>query len=116
MRTRTTAAAVIAVLALTLSACSSGGDDKPSQPASSSAAASPSVDPAAARKTCVDAWAEEIRLNPNSGEGDEPAACSQVPGDRETLYGEAVRQKIQNGRDQIDECLADPACTELPIG
>lgn len=116
MHSRTVAAA-LAVLALAFAgACSSDGEGSVPKPSGSSAAASPTVDPAVARKACVDAWAEAIRQDPDSGEADVPVACSQVSDDRSTLYGEAVRQKVQEGRDRMDACLEDPACTEMPIG
>lgn len=108
---RTIAAAAVAVLALT--GCSSGSDDKPQAPAGGSAAASPTVDREAARRACVNGWLSALERDPDTE--DEPAVCSQVPGQRAAMYAEAVRRQLQGNRDRMDDCLEDPACTELPI-
>lgn len=119
MRIRTTTAGVLAVLALTLTACGSsdGGDGKPEPaPATSSpaATASPTVDRAAARQECIDAWIELLE-NGNADAENEPTVCEQVPGQSAAMYAEALRQRNAANREQMDECLEDPSCTELPI-
>jgi hypothetical protein len=117
MRIRMTAAAIGAVLALALTACSS--DETPDRPeTASSAPASPSADTAAAEKACKDAWTRAVK----EGAVDDgsvsvenpPAECDGVK-DQAGLAADALREDIQEGRDRMEDCLDDPACTELPI-
>lgn len=111
---RTTAAAAVAVLALTLAACSS--DDQPAQQETpSSEAASPSVDTEAAQKACVDAWVDAIRQGAKEGDP-APSACAGVPDSEGLNYARAVRQRLQEDRARYDACLEDPSaagCDEL---
>lgn len=73
MHTRTTAMAV-AVLALVLSACSSKPDQPDATP-TATATATPTIDQAAARQACVDAWADVLQADPDAGLEDEPVPC-----------------------------------------
>lgn len=99
MNARTVAA--VAVLALVLAGC--GSDDaEPEPPASSSAAASPTVDQEAARKACVDAWADLLRSRPEAGLQDEPSACAGLPeGERLDRYMEGLWQRNEENRARI---------------
>src|SRR5687768_2324103 len=117
---RTITAAAVAVLALTLTACGSsndGGDGKP-EPATSSptttVSATPTVDRAAARQACIDAWVELLEAGDASADN-QPTVCEQVPGQSAAMYAEALRQHNAANREQLDDCLEDPSCTELPI-
>lgn len=117
MRIRTTTAVTVTVL-LALAGCSSSSDDGKPEPATSTStpattSASPTVDQAA-MQACLTAWAETIRQG--AGENDPaPAACDGIPDDDGLLYARALKQSIQENRQRMDDCLADPACTELPI-
>lgn len=115
MRTRTTAAAILAVAALALTACSSGSDDKPTQPASSSASASPPIDRTAARQACVDAWVQALE-DGTADADNEPSVCGAVPGQSAEMYAEALLQHNKANRERLDDCLEDPSCTEMPVG
>lgn len=116
MHTRTTAA-ITAALALALTACgSSGSDDKPNPPATSTpASATPTVDQAAARQACIDGWVAILKATDEPDVDDEPAVCDQVPGQSAEMYAEALRQNNAANRKPLDDCLADPTCTALPI-
>lgn len=115
MRTRIRAAVAVAALSLALAACSSsGGDDKPSPPASSNAAASPTVDRAAARQDCVNAWVKELKDGTASADN-EPAVCGKVPGQSAEMYADALLEYNRANRQRLDDCLADASCTEMPI-
>jgi len=110
-----TAAAAVAVLALALSGCA-GGDDTPAPtPASSSAtaSASPSVDRAAARRECIDAWVKALEDGTASAEN-QPAVCDQVPGQAAQMYVEALAQHNAANRERLEECMDDPSCTDYP--
>jgi hypothetical protein len=114
MRRRGSAAAVVAaVLVLALGACSGGG--KPDRPSATvTATATATVDRAAARKACVDAWVKA--LDAGTADADhEPAVCGQVPGQSAEMYAEALLEHNRANRERMDDCLADPSCTEMPI-
>lgn len=103
MRIRTTAAAVGAVLALALTACSS---DEPEGSPSSSAPASPSAGTAAAEQACKDAWRQAVE----SGAIDDgsvsvenpPAECDGVKNGA-AVAAEAIREHIEEGRKRLTE-------------
>lgn len=116
MRIRTTAVTVTVLLAL--AGCSSSDDGKPEPAASptstpATASASPTVDQAA-MQACITAWAQSIRQGASETDP-APAACDGIPDDDGLLYARALKQSIQENRQRMDDCLADPACTELPI-
>ena len=118
---RTITAAAVAVLALTLTACGNSdngdGDGKPEPATTSTTAtvsATPTVDRAAAREECVDAWLELLEAGGASADN-QPTVCEQVPGQSAAMYAEALRQHNAANREQLDDCLEDPSCTELPI-
>jgi hypothetical protein len=117
---RTITAAAVAVLALTLTACGSNGDNGDGKPEpaprspTATVSATPTVDQAAARQACVDAWLELLEAGDASADK-QPAVCEQVPGQSAAMYAEALRKRNEANREQLDECLEDPACTELPI-
>ncbi|MFE1845786.1 hypothetical protein [Streptomyces sp. NPDC059515] len=116
MRTRTATAGLSVLLAaVSLTACSDGGtpDPKPT------ATVTRTVDTAAQRAACVDAWAEQ--LQGNTGEvdivADEPAVCDGLPDtERGKRYMEGLFQRNEANRNRLDECLDDPTCTDLPVG
>ncbi|WP_461712381.1 hypothetical protein [Streptomyces sp. DSM 41013] len=118
MRIRTTAAAVGAVLALALTACSS--DETPDRPqeTDSSAPASPSADTAAAEQACKDAWSQATEngaIEDGSVSVDNPPAECDGVKNGAGLAADAIREHIQKGRNRMEDCLDDPSCTELPI-
>ncbi|MGQ4397915.1 hypothetical protein ACN6K5_000917 [Streptomyces violaceoruber] len=120
MRIRMTAAAVGAVLALALTACSS--DETPDRPeTASSAPASPSADTAAAEKACKDAWTralEEGAVDNGSVSVENPPKECDGLRNGAAQAADAVREHIQEGRDQLEDCMDDPSapeCEGLPI-
>ncbi|MFF2168127.1 hypothetical protein ACFVWP_46855, partial [Streptomyces sp. NPDC058175] len=65
----------------TLAGCSGGGNDDPKPAATVTATATPTVDQAATREQCVDAWADLIQQDANVSVDDEPSACAGLPAD-----------------------------------
>lgn len=117
MRTRLTPA-VLAVLALAAAGCSSdgSGDGKPDRPAATrTVTAKPTVDRAAAREQCVDAWAELFEGPGDPDVDDEPAICKKVPGERTDMYMEGLQKRNKANQDSLDECLDDSSCTAWPV-
>lgn len=120
MRIRTTAAAVGAVLTLALTACSS--DETPDRPeTASSAPASPSADTAAAERACKDAWTQALEEgavdNGSVSVENPPKECDGLRNGADQA-ADAVREHIQEGRDQLEDCMDDPSapeCEGLPI-
>lgn len=112
MRIRTTAVTVT-VLALALAGCSSSDDDGKPEPATTSASASPSVDQAAAREACKQGWAQGL-ADGSVDNGQIPTACDGVPNSAQ-IGMEALQERNAANRERMDDCLSDPACTELPI-
>ncbi|MEU5322973.1 hypothetical protein AB0G67_40415 [Streptomyces sp. NPDC021056] len=110
MRIRTTAVTVTVLLAL--AGCSSSDDGKP-EPTTSSASASPSVDQAAAREACKQGWVQGLE-DGSVDKGQIPAACDGVPNSAQ-IGMEALQERNAANRERMDDCLADPACTEIPI-
>jgi ABC-type Fe3+-hydroxamate transport system substrate-binding protein len=106
MRTRTAlTTALLALVALT--GCSSdSSDDEPSKP-TPAVTVTQTVDTAAARRACVDAWAELLQDDEEVGVEDEPAVCDEVPGQSAEMYMEALHERNQANRDalqrEIDE-------------
>ena len=117
MRIRTITATVVTVLALVLAGCSSSGDGKPEPAASPTTATptpSPTVDLEAARQACKDGWKAALDTS-HVDVDDEPASCLDVPGESAKLYAEALVERNAANRERLDDCLEDPACTEMPI-
>ncbi|MER7738878.1 hypothetical protein ABTX34_11225 [Streptomyces sp. NPDC096538] len=115
MKTRATACAALLALAA-LTGCSSGSDDKPEQPEQPAATVTKTLDTAAARKACVDAWAELLQGDEDLGLEDEPSTCQGLPeDDRIDRYMDGLAQRNQANRDEVQACLDDPACTSVPI-
>ncbi|WP_228915938.1 hypothetical protein [Streptomyces sp. DH20] len=117
MRTRTTLAAALLTLAALATGCTSdsnddSSNDKPSEP---TATVTQTVDTAAARQVCIDAWVALLQGDDEVGVEDEPAACDAVPGQSADMYAEALLKRNEANRERMDECLDDPTCTELPI-
>jgi hypothetical protein len=62
----------------------------------------------------VDAWVKA--LDAGTADADhEPAVCGQVPGQSAEMYAEALLEHNRANRKRLDDCLADPSCTEMPI-
>jgi hypothetical protein len=116
MRARRAACTTLLALAAFTASCSSGdSDDKPEKPAPT-VTATKTVDQAAAREACVDAWAEAIQANTDAGLEDEPAACAGLPEeDQIDRYMEGLRQRNEANRQRFDECTEDPTCTSVPV-
>ncbi|MER7806154.1 hypothetical protein [Streptomyces sp900116325] len=114
MRTRITAAALVAAgLLATLTACGSSDDSDGKPTPTVTATATRTVDSAAARQGCVDAWADTISNRPSDFDPDtdtdpEPAECKGLPEDDWTdRYMEGLHASNQRGidalQDRIDE-------------
>jgi hypothetical protein len=125
MRSRTITATILTVLALTATACTSsdgdgGGGGKPAKPtaaasSSTSAAATPTVDEVTARKACISAWLKILDKPGDPDPADQPTVCEQVPGQAAAMYAEALKERNAANRKELDDCLDDPTCTEMPI-
>jgi hypothetical protein len=104
MRARTAACTVLLALAALTAGCSDGNsDDKPEQPVAT-VTATKSVDPAAAREACVDAWADAILANDDLGLEDEPAECAGLPeDDRLDRYMEGLQKRNEISRGAFDQ-------------
>lgn len=120
MRARTSLAAALLALTAVTGCSSDSSDDKPDPtPTTPVATVTQTVDTAAQRAACVDAWAELLQDADAEVDitTDEPAACDGLPaGERTERYMDGLFQRNQANRDRIDECLEDPACTSIPIG
>ncbi|MFI7137208.1 hypothetical protein ACIBQ5_05395 [Streptomyces massasporeus] len=113
MNARTVTCFALLTLAALTASCSSGGDsDKPASPAPT-VTATKTVDPAAARKACVDAWADVIASrpedwDPETGEDPEPSECAGLPADDYTdMYMEGLsaanRRAIADAQQEIED-------------
>ncbi|MFD8845475.1 hypothetical protein [Streptomyces pseudogriseolus] len=115
MNTRTAACAALLALAALTAGCGSS-DDKPSEPEQPAATVTKTVDTAAARAACVDAWAELLQGDEDLDPADEPSACQGLPeDDRLDRYMDGLAQRNQANRDEVEACLDDPSCTSVPI-
>ncbi|WP_406398791.1 hypothetical protein [Streptomyces uncialis] len=120
MRTRTTTALLTAgILALTGCSSSSEDDAEPKATATVTATQTPTISAEAARVACVDAWAEVISsrpdgFDPETDDDVAPIECDDVTGASHTdMYMEGLRKSNEAGRDELAECLDDPACTDF---
>lgn len=114
MHARTAACAALLTVAALTAGCSSGSSNtEPNEPAT--VTATKTVDQAAARQACVDAWAELLQSNKEVDVEDEPAVCATVPGQSAEMYTEALLQRNKANRDELDACLDDPTCTDWPV-
>ncbi|MFE7856031.1 hypothetical protein [Streptomyces sp. NPDC057403] len=109
---RRTTIALLAATSLGVAGCSSSGDSKP-QP-TVTVTKTPKLSAAEQQQTCVDAWAKAYHASTDPTET--PAACDGLAEEAQTkaqFDGLMKRNKenIQAGQD----CLADPACTSLPV-
>ncbi|MGW8851755.1 hypothetical protein ACWGNE_28775 [Streptomyces xiamenensis] len=112
MTARGAACAALLALAALTTGCSSGSSDDKPQP---TVTATKTVDQAAARKACVTAWADLIKDSPDAGMDEEPSPCQGLPeGDRIDRYMEGLQQLNRANRDELQDCLDDPTCTEAP--
>lgn len=117
MTVRRTAAAVLAVAALTLTGCSSN-DERPQTKPGSSAPASPSADTAAAEAACKAAWTKYVAGSEHPDEKRARAACKGLPAaDVAGLGADAIREHTAKNREHFDECIDTPdapECADLP--
>jgi hypothetical protein len=116
-RTLTTAAT--AILLVGAAACSSNPADDPKPAVTVTATATPSLSAADARQACLDAWRTWLDNEPADYNAEtDPAptlpACAGRT-DSVDLGFKAVQERNAENRGKIDDCLADPACTSLPI-
>ncbi|MFE9923285.1 hypothetical protein ACFYQA_17370 [Streptomyces sp. NPDC005774] len=112
MRTRTAATAVLLALAALTAGCSSdSSNDKPSEP---TVTATQTVDTAAARQACVDAWAELLQGDEQASAEDEPDVCEQVPGQSAEMYMDALQQRNQANRDALQDLIDEASENAQP--
>ena len=110
--------ALLATIALTLTACTSSNADqpKPTATATVTAAKTPEVSTEQARTACVDAWAQVLDADVNADIDQPPTACQGLPaGDKLPLYIKGMQQRSEANRQEIDDCIQDPACTGVSI-
>lgn len=113
MRSRT-ATAALCLLALALTgACGSSGDPAPED---SRTSASPTFD-AAARQACVEAWADVFEqrvddVDKVDVEDDQPSACKDLPDRPTSMFADGLKLKLDRGREELADCMDDPACAE----
>lgn len=109
--------ALLAVLLLGgAAACSSGGESDPAPTVTVTAPASPTLDAAAARQACVDAWLKVMTADGYDPDA-EPATPSECEGlsGQAGLYMEALQARNAENRASLDACLEDPSCTSWPL-
>lgn len=116
---RTLTAAATAILLAGAAACSSSPADDPKPAVTVTATATPSLSAADARQACLDAWRTWLDNEPADYNAEtDPAptlpACAGRT-DSVDLEFEAVQEHNAENRGKIDDCLADPTCTSLPI-
>lgn len=122
-RTAPMAAVTLFLAVAVLAGCSSGSDDdkEPAKTATATVTATPELSAEEQRAACVDAWATVIgdrpaNWDPETGEDPEPAECAGLPQDDYTdRYFEGLQQANKAGRDELGDCLDDPACTSFPV-
>lgn len=118
---RRTTTAVLAAACLALAGCSSGGEPEKE---TVTVTATPKLSTAEKRQACVDGWAKLLdehadEFDTSSMEGpnlDEPAECKHVPGESHLdMYMDGLKKRNDAARKPLDDCLADPACTSVPV-
>jgi hypothetical protein len=113
MRHTATAVALAAVLAL--AGCTTSEPDKPA--VTVTATKTPELSAAEQKQACVDAWLAVMTADdydPDEGLDARPGVCEELPG-QAGMYAEALQARNQANRDEIAECVEDPACTSMPI-
>lgn len=122
MRTRTTAAAITAgLLTLVVGAvgCSSNDTGKTDKP-SATVTATQTVDAAAARQACVNAWADTIsnrpeNFDPDTDDDAEPEVCKGLPDDDWTdRYMDGLKESNQRGRDALQDLIDEASESAQP--
>lgn len=115
----TYAAAVSAALLLVLTGCSSAGEPAPAKTVT--VTKTPEMSAEEKRAACVDAWADTISARPADWDPEvdndpEPAQCTGLPEDEWLdMYWDGLAQSNEAGRQELGECLDDPACTAFPV-
>ena len=111
---RRTATTALAVASLALAGCTSDGE--PTKTVTVTATQSPKLSDTETRQACVDAWLTMMTTDgyDPDAEPETPAACDGLSGQAE-MYAEALRERNAANREELDECLADPSCTSMPI-
>lgn len=109
---RRTATATLGLIALTLAGCTSS--EEPTKTVT--VTQTPTLSAAEARQACVDAWLTTMTADgyDPDAEPETPAACDGQSGQAD-MYAEALRKRNAANREELDECLADPSCTSMPI-
>lgn len=118
MRRTTVLLAAVLLLVGAAVDCSSGGEPE-KETVTVTASASPSLSEAEARQACVDAWRAWFDNEPEGYDPDTDPLPS-LPAcegrhDRAELGFEALKERNEENRARLDECLDDPGCTEMPI-
>lgn len=117
MRHTVTKAAVTAVFTvLAAVGCGSSNEPAPDASASSSSAVAsptPTVDVEAARQACKQGWLDGFE-DGSVDDGQIPTECDGVPNSAQ-IGMEALQERNAANRERMDDCLENPACTELPI-
>jgi hypothetical protein len=113
---RTTVLLLAACLA---AAGCSGGGGEPAKTVTVTATQPPSLSAAESRTACVAAWRSWFDNQPAGYDPDtDPApslpAC-EGRADSAELGFEALRERNAENRARLDECLADPSCTDWPL-
>ena len=114
---RRTTLAVLAAACLALAGCSSSSEGEPAKAtATVTVAETPELSAEEQRQVCVDAWLAVLEDTPDDAPdvADRPAECEGLTGQAD-MYAEAMLERNQANRDELDACLEDPACTSFPI-
>jgi hypothetical protein len=112
---RHTTATLLTAACLALAGCTGGGDE-PTKTVTATVTASPSLPEAEAKTACVKAWLTLMTADGYDPETEPatPGECKGLPG-QAAMYAEALAQRNAANRDELDDCLNDPSCTELPV-
>jgi hypothetical protein len=108
-------ALLLAAACFLLAGCSSGGEPEKAT-VTVTATPSPSLDEAAAKTACTDAWYALMTSDSYDPDGEPatPSECDGLSGQAD-LYFEALQRRNAEARESFDACTEDPACTEWPV-
>lgn len=118
---RTTTAMLLTAVTLTALTGCSGGDGKEPAETTVTVTKTPELTAEEKRAECVDGWADTISSRPADWDPDvdddpEPTECAGLPEDDWLdMYYDGLAQSNEAGREELGECLDDPACTSLPV-
>jgi len=112
---RHTTVVLLAAVCLALAGCT---NSEPAKPAVTvTATKTPELSAAEQKQACVDAWLAVMTADdydPDEGLDAQPGVCEELPG-QAGMYAEALAARNQANRDELAECVEDPACTSMPI-